>query len=84
VYNPCRVKTIRIAASSVMDIRTPLLLLLVSVTHDFYLPLEYLPARGQLRCKERESSHRLGVLEGVRDRESGMPEEPESGMKGDV
>jgi hypothetical protein len=60
VYNPCRVETIRIAASSVMDIPTPLLLLLVSVTHDFYLPLEYCPARGQLRCEERESSHRLG------------------------
>jgi hypothetical protein len=60
VYNPCRVKTIRIAASSVMDIPTPLLLLLVSVTLDLYLPLEHCPARGQLRCEERESSHRLG------------------------
>jgi hypothetical protein len=40
VYNPCRVKTRRIAASSVMDIPTPLLLLLDSVTQDFYLPLE--------------------------------------------
>jgi hypothetical protein len=40
VYNPCRVKTICIAASSVMDIPTPLLLLLDSVTQDFYLPLE--------------------------------------------
>jgi hypothetical protein len=60
VYNPCRVKTIRIAASSVMDNPTPLLLLLVSVTHKFYLPLEYCPARGQLRYEERESSHRRG------------------------
>jgi hypothetical protein len=66
-----------------MDIPTPLLLLLVSVTHDFYLPLEYYPAEGQLRCEERESSHRLGGLEGACDRESGMPEEPELGMKGD-
>jgi hypothetical protein len=65
VYNPCRVKTIRIAVSSVMDIPTPLLLLLVSVTYEFYLPLERLPARGQLRCEEREFSHRLGGLEGV-------------------
>jgi hypothetical protein len=78
VYNPCRVKTIRIAASSVIDIPTPLLLLLVSVTLEFYLPLDYFPARGQLRCEGRESS------QGVCDRESGMPEEPESGMKGDV
>jgi hypothetical protein len=66
VYNPCRVKTIRIAASLVMDIPTPLLLLLVSVTHDFYIPLELLPARGQLRCEEREFSHQLGGSEGVR------------------
>jgi hypothetical protein len=34
------VKTIRIAASSVMDNPTLLLLLLVSVTLDFHLPLE--------------------------------------------
>jgi hypothetical protein len=65
VDNPCRVKSIRIAASSVMDNPTLLLLLLVSVTLDFHLPLEWLPARGQLRCEERESSHRLGGLEGV-------------------
>jgi hypothetical protein len=48
-----------------MDIPTLLLLLLVSVTLDFHLPLEWRPAMGQLRCEERESSHRLGSLEGV-------------------
>jgi hypothetical protein len=60
VYNPCRVKTIRIATSSVMDNPTLLLLLLVSDTHDFYLPLEMTSYLWQLRCEERESSHQLG------------------------
>jgi hypothetical protein len=78
VYNPCRVKTIRIAASSVMDNPTLLLLLSVSDTHDFYLPLEMTSCLGQLRCKGRESSHRLGGFgRCVLDRESEMLERPE-------
>jgi hypothetical protein len=60
VYNPWRVKTIRIAASSVMDNPTLLLLLFVSVTHVFYLSLLMTTCLGQLRCKEWEFSHRLG------------------------
>jgi hypothetical protein len=78
VYNPCRVKTIRIAVSSVMDNPTLLLLLLDSDTHDFYLPLEITSCLGQLRCKDREFSYRLGGFgRRVLDRESGMPERPE-------
>jgi hypothetical protein len=78
MYNPCRVKTIRIATSSVMDNPTLLFLLLVSDTHDFYLPLEMISCLGQLRCEERESSHRLGGFgKCVLDRESRMPEGPE-------
>jgi hypothetical protein len=81
VYNPCRVKTIRIAVSSVMDNPTLLLLLLVSVTHYFYLPLEMTSCLGQFRCEEMESSHRLGGFERcVLDWESGMPERPELGV----
>jgi hypothetical protein len=54
------VKTIRIAAFSVMDNPTLLLLLLVSVTHAFYLPLVMTSCLGQLRCEEWDFSHRLG------------------------
>jgi hypothetical protein len=61
-----------------MDNPTLLLLLLVSDTHDFYLPLEMISYQGQLRCEEKESSHQLDGFERcVLDRESGMPEEPE-------
>jgi hypothetical protein len=67
-----------------MDIPTPLLLLLVSVTHDFYLPLEYYPAGGSWDVRRGSPRIDLVVLEGVCDRESRMPGEPESGMKGDV
>jgi hypothetical protein len=78
VYNPYSVKTIRIAASSIMDnptLPTLLLLLLISDTHDFYLPLEMTSFLRQLRCEERESSHRLdGFGRCVMGRESGMPE----------
>jgi hypothetical protein len=74
-------KTIRIAASSVMDNPTLLLLLLGSITHIFYLPLVMTSCLGQLRCEERESSHRLGGFgRYVLDRESGMPEWPEFGV----
>jgi hypothetical protein len=79
--NPCRVKTIRIATSSVMNNPTLLLLLLVSDTHDFYLPLEITSCLGQLRCEERESSDRLGDFgRCVLDWESRMPEWPEFGI----
>jgi hypothetical protein len=62
-----------------MDNPTLLLLLLASVTHDFYLPLEMTSCQGQLKCEERESSHRLGGFgRCVLDRESGMPEGSES------
>jgi hypothetical protein len=54
-----------IAASSVIDNPTLLLLLLASDTHDFYLPLEVTCCLGQLRCEEKESSHRFGGLEGM-------------------
>jgi hypothetical protein len=41
--------------------------------------------RGQLRCKERESSHRLGGFWRVCiDWESGVLEGPESGMEEDM
>jgi hypothetical protein len=60
-----------------MDNRTLLLLLLVSVTHDFYLPLEMTSCQGQLKYEERDSSHQLGGFgRCVLDRESGMSEEP--------
>jgi hypothetical protein len=78
VYNPRRVKTICIAASSVMDNPTLLLLFLVSDTQDFYLPLEMTSCLGQLRCEGREPSHRLGGFgRWVLDREFGMPKGPE-------
>jgi hypothetical protein len=60
VYNPFRVKTIRIATSSIMDNPTLLLVLLVSVTHTFYLPLVVTSCLGQLRFEEWEFSHQLG------------------------
>jgi hypothetical protein len=65
VCNPYRVKTICIAAFSIMDNPTLLLLLLDSVTHIFYLPLVMTSCLGQLRCEERESHTDLEVLEGV-------------------
>jgi hypothetical protein len=81
VYNPCRVKTIRIAAFSIMDNPTLLLLLLVSVTHLFYLPLVMTSCLGQLWCEEWEFSHRLGGFgRCVLDQESGMLEWPEFGV----
>jgi hypothetical protein len=81
MYNPCKVKTICIAVSSVMDNPTLLLVLLGSVTHDFYLPLVMTSCLGQLRCEERESSHRFGGFgRCVFDRESGMLEWPEFGV----
>jgi hypothetical protein len=61
-----------------MDNPTLLLLLLVSATHNFCLPLEMTSCLGQLRCEEKEFSHRLGDFgRCVLDRESGMPEGPE-------
>jgi hypothetical protein len=64
-----------------MDNPTLLLLLLVSDTQDFDLPLEMTSYLGQLRCEERESSHRFGGFgRCVLDRESGMPERPEFGV----
>jgi hypothetical protein len=81
VYNSCRVKTIYIVASLVMDNPTLLLLLLGSATHVFYVPLVMTSCLGQLRCEERESSHRLGGFgRCVLDRESGMPGWPEFGV----
>jgi hypothetical protein len=63
MYNPCRVKTIRIVTFSVMHNPTLLLLLLDSVTHIFYLPLVVTSCLGQSRCEEREFLHRLGGFE---------------------
>jgi hypothetical protein len=57
VYNPCRVKTISIAVSSFMNNPTLLLLLLVSATHAFYLPLVVTFCIGQLRHEGWEFSH---------------------------
>jgi hypothetical protein len=59
MYNHCRVKTIRTATSSVVDNSTLLLLLLVSVTHAFCLPLVINSCLGQLRCEKWEFSYRL-------------------------
>jgi hypothetical protein len=71
VYNPCRVKTTRIAVFSIMDNPTFLLLLLVSVTLDLVMT----SCLGQLRCEEWEFSYRLGGFgRCVLNRESGMPE----------
>jgi hypothetical protein len=81
VYNPCRVKTIRITASSVMDNPSHLLLILDSVTHVFYIPLVVTSCLRQLRCEERESSYRFGGFgRYVLDQESGMPKWPEFGV----
>jgi hypothetical protein len=64
-----------------MDNPTLLLLLLGSITHIFYLPLVMSSCLGQLRCEERESSHRLGGFgRCVLDWESGIPEWPEFGV----
>jgi hypothetical protein len=81
VYKPCRVKTICITASSVMDNPTLLLLLLVSVTYAFYFPLVMTTYLGQLRCEEWEFPHRLGCFgRSVLDRESRVPERPKFGV----
>jgi hypothetical protein len=75
-------KTVRIAASSVIDNPTLSLLLLVSDTHNFYLPLEMTSCQGLLRCEQRESSHQLhGFRRCVLDRKFGMPEGPESKLE---
>ena len=58
MYNPCRVKTIRIAAYSVMHIPT-----IRIVNPAFYLPLVQFPLWSQLRCREREFLHRPGMGE---------------------
>jgi hypothetical protein len=61
---------------------TLLLLLLVSVTHVFYLPLVTTLCLGQLRCEEWEFSHQLGGVGRCEcvNRESGMLEWPEFGV----
>jgi hypothetical protein len=64
-----------------MDNPTLLLLLLVSVTHAFYLPPVMTSCLGQLRCEKWEFSHRLGGFgRCVLDRESEMPEWLEFGV----
>ena len=63
VYNPYRVKSIHIAAYSVMYISYTSVTLFRVVNPDFYLPLVQFPLWSQMRCREREFLHRPGMGE---------------------
>jgi len=63
VYMLCRVKTIRIAAYSVMYISYSSVTSSRVVNPAFYLPLVHFPLWSQLRCREREFLHRPGMGE---------------------
>jgi len=60
MYNPCKMKTIRIAAYSVMYISYSSGASSRVVNPDFYLPLVHFPLWSQMRCREREFLHRPG------------------------
>ena len=61
VYNPCRVKSICIAAYSVMYISYSSVTSFRVVNPDFYLPLVHFPLWSQMRCRERKFLHRPGI-----------------------
>ena len=89
VYNPCRVKTICIAAYSVMYISSSGFTSQSSSTHDISTSLQSTVLLGQqLRCGEREFPHqtRVGLLHSGRQ-ETRSPEcrnSPCPGVVGDI
>ena len=73
MYNPCRVKSIRIAAYSVMYIFYTSVTSFRVVNPAFYLPLVRFFLWSQMRCREREFPHRNRVeIVVVEDRRPGV------------